>query len=281
MTVQEIIKALEGYWASYGCVILPSYDVEKGAGTFNPATALRCLGRDGWKVGYVEPSRRPADGRYAKNPMRLYRHHQYQVIIKPAPQDSQGIYLESLRSLSINPVEHDLRFVEDDWESPTLGASGLGWQVWLDGLEITQFTYFQQMGGIALDPISLELTYGIERIAMFIQGKDNIFELMWNESISYAELFRVEEEQFCTYSFETADVELHFELFEKYERECRKLLEEGLVHPAYDYVLKCSHIFNVLDARRAVGVNERSAYIARVRSLARMCCEGYLEERNS
>ena len=277
MTLQEIISRLEGYWASYGCVILPPYDVEKGAGTFNTATTLRSLGPEPWKVGYVEPSRRPTDGRYAQNPMRLYRHHQYQVIVKPAPSDSQDIYLESLRYLSIDPVEHDLRFVEDDWESPTLGAAGLGWQVWLDGLEITQFTYFQQMGGIQLDPVSLELTYGLERIAMFIQQKDNIFDLQWNQTMTYANLFKAYEEQFCAYSFELADTALHFELFEKYAAECKRALAAGQVFPAYDYMLRCSHTFNVLDARKAIGVNQRATYIARIRGLARRCCEEYMK----
>jgi len=279
LTIQELIFALERYWADYGCLIVQPYDTETGAGTFNPATFLRALGPEPWKVAYVEPSRRPTDGRYGQNPFRTYLHHQLQVIIKPAPDDSQDIYLESLRSLGIDLRAHDVRFVEDDWESPTLGATGLGWQVWLDGLEITQFTYFQQLGGIELDPISLELTYGLERIAMFIQGVDDMFKLKWNNEITYDELRREEEAQFSRYAFDEADVEMHRRLFEIYERECKRLTALDLVLPAFDYVLKCSHTFNVLDARGAIGVAQRTDYIARVRALAKAAAEGYLKLR--
>jgi len=278
-TIQQLIFALERYWADYGCLIWQPYDIEKGAGTFNPATFLRGLGPEPWKAAYVEPSRRPTDGRYGENPFRTHLFYQYQVIIKPAPQDSQDIYLQSLRDLGIDLRAHDVRFVEDDWESPTLGATGLGWQVWLDGLEITQFTYFQQLGGIELDPISLELTYGIERIAMFIQGVQDHFHLKWNNDITYEELRREDEVQFSRYAFDLADVDMHRALFETYERECSRLLDLDLILPAYEYVLKCSHTFNTLDARGAVGVAQRTDYISRVRALAKAVAEGYLNLR--
>jgi len=278
-TIQQLIFALERYWADYGCLIWQPYDIETGAGTFNPATFLRGLGPEPWKAAYVEPSRRPTDGRYGENPFRTHLFYQYQVIIKPAPQDSQDIYLQSLRDLGIDLRAHDVRFVEDDWESPTLGATGLGWQVWLDGLEITQFTYFQQLGGIELDPISLELTYGIERIAMFIQGVQDHFHLKWNNDITYEELRREDEVQFSRYAFDLADVDMHRALFETYERECSRLLDLDLILPAYEYVLKCSHTFNTLDARGAVGVAQRTDYISRVRALAKAVAEGYLNLR--
>ncbi|MBM4044248.1 MAG: glycine--tRNA ligase subunit alpha [Planctomycetes bacterium] len=279
MNFQEIILRLQDYWAKQGCVMAQPYDVEKGAGTFNPATTLRALGPEPWKVAYVEPSRRPTDGRYGENPFRLAQHFQFQVIIKPCPDDSQGIYLDSLRALNIDLVAHDVRFVEDDWESPTLGATGLGWQVWLDGLEITQFTYFQKMGGVELDPVCLELTYGLERIAMFIQKKPSIYDLEWVDGITYGQIRHPDEVQFSRYNFDVADVLMHLQLFEMYEKECRRLLQANLVLPAYDYVLKCSHTFNVLDARGAIGVTQRTAYIARVRGLARGCAEAYLKHR--
>ena len=279
MTFQEIILALQQYWADYGCVLAQPYDVEVGAGTFNPATFLRSLGPEPWKVAYVEPSRRPTDGRYGDNPFRLAQHHQFQVIIKPAPEDAQSIYLESLRQLGIDLVAHDVRFVEDDWESPTLGATGLGWQVWIDGLEITQFTYFQQVGGFELSAIPLELTYGLERIAMFIQNKESLYDLQWGGGITYRDVRHRDEVEFSRYNFDEADVEMHVRLFEEYERECNRLIEAGLPLPAYDYVLKCSHTFNVLDARGAVGVTQRTAYIGRVRALARRCAGAYLASR--
>ena len=279
MNVQQIIARLEEYWAEYGCAIVQPYDVEKGAGTFNPATFLRALGPEPWKAAYVEPSRRPSDGRYGDNPFRFQKHYQFQVIVKPAPADSQAIYLESLRRLGIDLKAHDVRFVEDDWESPTLGATGLGWQVWIDGLEITQFTYFQRVGGIDLDPVSLELTYGIERIGMFLQGVSNGFDLEWAPGITYGELQREDDVQFSRYNFEAADTAMQFQLFDMYEAECRRCLDAGLVLPAYDYVMKCSHAFNLLDARGAISVTERTAYIGRVRNLARAVADGYLALR--
>ena len=279
MNLQELTVALQDYWARAGCVLWQPHDVETGAGTFNPATFLRALGPEPWKVAYVEPSRRPTDGRYGENPNRLQHYYQYQVMLKPAPEDAQQVYLSSIEHLGIDLLEHDVRFVEDDWESPTLGATGLGWEVWLDGMEITQFTYFQRVGGIDLDPISLELTYGLERIAMFVQGKDNAFELEWNSETTYGELRHEEEVQFSRYNFETASIEMHHALFEAYEAECRRCLEQELVLPAYDYVLKCSHTFNVLEARGAISVAERTSYIKRVRALARSVAEGYLRTR--
>jgi len=279
MNFQDVILKLERYWADYGCVILQPYDVEKGAGTFNPATFLRALGPEPWKAAYVEPSRRPTDGRYGDNPNRLQHYYQYQVVIKPAPDDAQQIYLESLRQLGIDLVEHDVRFVEDDWESPTLGATGLGWEVWLDGMEITQFTYFQQVGSMPLDPITLELTYGLERIAMFIQKKDNLFDLEWTGPVTYGEVHREDEVQFSKYNFEEADTDMHFKLFDMFEKEAEILLSKELVLPAYDCVLKCSHSFNVLDARGAIGATARAKFIGRVRKLARAAAGLYLSQR--
>jgi glycyl-tRNA synthetase alpha chain len=279
MNVQELIMALQQYWADYGCAIALPYDVETGAGTFNPHTFLRALGPEPWKVVYVEPSRRPTDGRYGENPFRFQEHFQLQVIVKPAPDDAQDIYLESLRRIGIDLKGHDVRFAEDDWESPTLGATGLGWQVWLDGLEITQFTYFQRVGGIELDPISLELTYGLERIGMFLQGVTDAFELEWGPGVSYRELRHEDEVQFSRYNFDVADVEMLRGLFETHEAECRRCLGEDLVLPAYDQVLKCSHTFNLLEARGAISVAERTSYIGRVRDLARAVAEGWLALR--
>ena len=284
MTFQEIILNLQKYWADEGCVIMQPYDVEIGAGTFNPATFLKVLGGKAWKCAYVEPSRRPTDGRYGENPNRLQHYYQFQVIIKPSPEDSKSLYINSLRSLGVDLVKHDVRFVEDDWESPTLGATGLGWEVWLDGMEITQFTYFQQIGGIELDVISLELTYGLERIAMFIQEKESVYDLEWVDGCTYGEVHKLGEEQFSRYNFEVADIPMLLEQFDMYEKECKRLLEDGIVIPAYDYVLKCSHTFNLLDARKSIGVAQRTRYIGRVRSLAKGCAEGYLrliEEENN
>lgn len=279
MTFQEVVLALESYWAKYGCAILQPYDVELGAGTMNPATFLRVLGPEPWKVAYVEPSRRPADGRYGENPNRLQHYYQYQVILKPSPANIQEVYLKSLQSLGVDPMRHDIRFVEDDWEAPTLGAWGLGWEVWLDGLEITQFTYFQQAGGIEVRPVAGEITYGIERIAMFLQGVDSVYDLRWNETLTYGDVHHRGEVEWSVHNFEAADVSLHLRLFDDYERESRALIERGLVLPAYDYCLKCSHTFNILDARGAISVTERTHYIGRVRALARRAAEAYLKQR--
>ncbi len=279
MTLQELILALDKFWADHGCVIQQPYDLEVGAGTFNPATFLRVLGPEPWKVAYVEPSRRPTDGRYGENPNRLQHYYQYQVILKPSPQDSQELYLESLKHLGIDPLDHDIRFVEDDWESPTLGASGLGWEVWLDGMEITQFTYFQQVGGIQLHPVSVELTYGIERIAMYLQGVNSVFDLKWNETVTYGDIHHKGEVEWSYYNFEEADVDMLFKLFDMYEAESIRMNERGLVLPSYDYCLKCSHVFNLLDARGAISVTERTQYIARVRHLARIVAHAYVKQR--
>ncbi len=279
MTFQELILSLQRYWAEKGCIIQQPYDIEVGAGTFNPATFLRVLGPEPWKVAYVEPSRRPTDGRYGENPNRLQHYYQFQVIIKPSPQNIQELYLDSLKSFGIDPLDHDVRFVEDDWESPTLGAWGLGWEVWLDGMEITQFTYFQQAGGIDLKPVSVEITYGIERIAMFIQGVDSVFDLQWNDELKYGDVHHQSEVEFSKHNFEVANVDMLLNLFSMYEGECKSLIEHGLPLPAYDYCLKCSHAFNLLDARGAISVTERTGYIGRVRNLARMCAEGYARTR--
>ncbi len=278
MNFQELIIRLQTFWTRHGCLIWQPYDVEKGAGTMNPATFLRSLGPQPWKVAYVEPSRRPADGRYGENPNRLYQHHQYQVILKPAPADIQDLYLASLAELGLDPKEHDIRFVEDDWESPTLGAWGLGWEVWLDGMEITQFTYFQQVGGFDLALIPVEITYGLERIAMYIQDRDNVFDLEYAGGITYGDIFHKAEEEHSRYSFEEADPSLILDLFSLYEKEAKRLLDKAIVLPAYDYVLKCSHTFNILDARGAISVTERTGYIARIREMARRCGRCFLEQ---
>jgi glycyl-tRNA synthetase alpha chain len=268
LTLQEIILRLERFWEGQGCVLTQPVNTEVGAGTFNANTFLRSLGSRPWRVAYVEPSRRPKDGRYAENPNRVQEFHQYQVLLKPSPDDVMDVYLDSLRDLGIALEQHDIRFVEDDWESPTLGAAGLGWEVWLDGMEITQFTYFQQVGGIELDPISVELTYGLERIAMYVQGVDHIMDVRWNDAFTLGDVKREFERDFSAYNFELANVELHFRLFNDFEAEADRLLSAKSLHPAYDCVLKCSHFFNVLDARGAISVTERAAYIARVRALA-------------
>ena len=277
MNFQEIIFTLTKFWAKQGCIIVQPYDIEKGAGTFNPATFLRCLGEKPWAAAYVEPSRRPTDGRYGENPNRLQHYYQFQAVLKPAPKNVQRIYLSSLRAIGLNPEKHDIRFVEDDWESPTLGASGLGWEVWCDGMEITQFTYFQNMAGIQLRPITVELTYGIERIAMYIQKKKSVYDIMWNDEIKYGDIHLEDEKQFSKYNFEEANVELLKELFDKYEKECKALLLKNLMLPAYDYVMKTSHTFNLLDARRAISVSQRVSYITRVRNLASEVARKYLE----
>jgi glycyl-tRNA synthetase alpha chain len=279
MTFQELVLGLERFFADLGCVIQQPYDIEVGAGTSNPATFLRVLGPEPWNVAYVEPSRRPTDGRYGENPNRLQHYYQYQVIMKPSPDNIQDIYLDSLRSVGINPLKHDIRFVEDDWESPTLGAWGLGWEVWLDGLEITQFTYFQQAGGIDLHPVSVELTYGPERIAMYLQGVESVYDLEWTKGVSYGDVHHRGEVEHSIYNFEQADVDMLFKLFGMYEAESQRIIGLGLVLPAYDYCLKCSHTFNLLNARGAISVAERNSLIGRVRNLARLCAEGYLKQR--
>jgi len=279
MNFQELILALQNFWAKQNCVLQQPYDIEVGAGTFNPATFLRVLGPEPWNVAYVEPSRRPTDGRYGDNPNRLQHYYQFQVIMKPSPRDIQDIYLKSLATLGINSQDHDIRFVEDDWESPTLGAWGLGWEVWLDGMEITQFTYFQQAGGIDLKPISVEITYGLERIAMYLQGKDNVYDIEWVKGIRYRDIHHQGEVEFSCYNFEEADIEMLFKLFDMYEQESLRMSKRGLILPAYDYCLKCSHTFNLLDARKAISVTERVGYIGRVRNLARVCAEGYVKQR--
>ena len=279
---QETILNLQKFWGNYGCVILQPYDIEVGAGTFHPATTLRSLGPKPWKAAYVQPSRRPTDGRYGKNPNRLQHYYQFQVIIKPSPNEIKKIFLRSLNTVGINHKEHDIRFVEDDWESPTLGAAGRGWEVWCDGMEITQFTYFQQMAGIECKPISVELTYGLERLCMFTQGKKNVFDLVWNnEGIKYRDVFHQAEKEFSAYNFEYANTESLLKNFEIAETECKSLLEKKLALPAYDQCLKASHIFNLLDARGVIGVAQRTEYISRIRELAKGSGQSWLENQNN
>ena len=281
MKFQEVILALQEFWSGQGCILAQPYDVEKGAGTMSPWTFLRVLGPEPWNVAYVEPSRRPADGRYGDNPNRLYQHHQFQVIMKPSPNNIQELYLESLARLGIRAVEHDIRFVEDNWESPTLGAWGLGWEVWLDGMEITQFTYFQQVGSHDVKPVSVEITYGLERLAMYIQGVENVYDIAWTGDVTYGDVFHQNEFEQSTYAFDLSDEALLFDLFDKYEAEAVRVISAGHVHPAHDYVLKCSHTFNLLDARGAISVSQRTAFIGRVRKLARLCAEAYLAQREA
>ncbi len=278
---QNLILRLHDFWSRQGCVILQPYDMEVGAGTFHPATTLRALGPEPWRAAYVQPSRRPADGRYGDNPNRLQHYYQYQVILKPSPADSQALYLQSLdEALGIDSRLHDIRFVEDDWESPTLGAAGLGWEVWCDGMEVTQFTYFQQVGGIECDPVSVEMTYGLERLAMYIQEVDNVYDLDFNGAgVSYGDVFLQSEREFSAYNFEHADPGILQQQFGFAESECAKLLDEKLPLPAYDQCIKSSHLFNLLDARGVISVTERAAYIARVRALAKGCCEAWLTSR--
>ena len=267
---QDTILNLQKFWGNYGCVILQPYDMEVGAGTFHPATTLRSLGAKSWKAAYVQPSRRPTDGRYGKNPNRLQHHYQFQVIIKPSPDDIKKVFLKSLSTIGINHKEHDIRFIEDDWESPTLGAVGRGWEVWCDGMEITQFTYFQQMAGIECKPVSVELTYGLERICMFTQKKNNVFDLLWNDAgIKYKDVFYQSEKEFSAYNFEHANTEFLFKIFEMVEAECKSLLDKKLSLPAYDQCLKASHVFNLLDSRGAIGVAQRTGYISRIRDLVK------------
>ncbi|WP_252393417.1 glycine--tRNA ligase subunit alpha [Hydrogenibacillus sp. N12] len=276
---QGLVFALKAFWAEQGCLIAEPYDVEKGAGTMNPHTFLRALGPEPWRVAYVEPSRRPADGRFGENPNRLYQHHQFQVLIKPSPDDIIDVYLKSLQAIGIDPRRHDIRFVEDNWESPTLGAWGLGWEVWLDGMEVTQFTYFQQVGGIDVHPVSVEITYGLERLASYLQEKDNVFDIVYAPGVTYRDVFFQNEVEQSRYALVESDPALLRSLFDAYEAEAGRLLGLGLVLPAYDYVLKCSHTFNLLDARGALSVAERQAMIGRVRKLARAVAQAYLAER--
>jgi glycyl-tRNA synthetase alpha chain len=279
MYFQDVILELNKFWARKGCVMAQPYDMEVGAGTFHPTTTLKALGPEPWNVAYVQPSRRPTDGRYGDNPNRLQHYYQYQVILKPSPYDVQKQYLDSLKVLGIDPLDHDIRFVEDDWESPTLGAAGLGWEVWLDGMEITQFTYFQMAGSIELKPIPVELTYGLERIAMYLQRVDSVFDLQWTKDVTYGHVHHRQEVEQSTYNFEKADVPALFDMFAKYEAEAKKQIKQGLVLPTYEYCLKCSHTFNLLDARGAISVAERTGYIGRIRNLARLSAEGYLKQR--
>ena len=282
-TFQELILRLQNFWANHGCVVLQPLDMEVGAGTFHPATFLRALGPENWNAAYVQPSRRPADGRYGENPNRLQHYYQFQVVMKPSPADFQGLYLESLQSLGIDPLEHDIRFVEDNWESPTLGAWGLGWEVWLNGMEVTQFTYFQQAGGLECLPVTGEITYGLERIAMYLQGVESVYDLVWANTpagkVSYGDVFLQNEVEMSTYNFEEADVEQLFLSFDFAEREALRLVEKKLPLPAYEHVMKASHAFNLLDARHAIGVTERQRYILRVRTLAKAVAESYYAAR--
>jgi glycyl-tRNA synthetase alpha chain len=279
LSFQEIIFKLNQYWADQGCIIQQPYDMEKGAGTMNPATFFRVLGPEPFNVAYVEPSRRPTDGRYGENPNRLFHYYQYQVIMKPSPLNIQDLYLDSLKAIGIDPAKHDVRFVEDNWESPTLGAWGVGWEVWAEGMEVTQFTYFQQSGGVEVKPISVEITYGLERLAMFIQKKDSVFDIEWTKGIKYGDIHKMGEKEHSIYNFEVADVNLLNQNFTNYENEARRCLDKGLILPAYDNILKCSHNFNLLDARGAVSVTERMAYILRVRKLAQVAAKLYLAQR--
>lgn len=279
MNIQEMILTLQKHWSDQNCILMQAYDVEKGAGTMSPMTLLRSLGPEPWNVAYVEPSRRPADGRYGENPNRLYQHHQFQVIMKPSPANIQQLYLDSLVKLGINPLEHDIRFVEDNWENPTLGAAGLGWEVWLDGMEITQFTYFQQIGGLEANPVTVEITYGIERLASYIQDKENVFDLEWNNGVTVRDIFYQPEFEHSKYTFEESNTEMLFQLFSMYEKEAESTMNKGLVFPAYDYVLKCSHTFNLLDAKGVISVTERTGYISRIRNLARSIAKTYVAER--
>lgn len=281
MNFQEMILTLNKFWGEQGCIILQPYDIEKGAGTMNPATFLHALGPEPWNVAYIEPCRRPADGRYGENPNRLQHYYQYQVILKPSPDNIQELYLKSLEALGINALEHDIRFVEDNWESPTLGAWGLGWEVWLDGMEVTQFTYFQQCGGIDCKPVCGEITYGLERLATFIQGVDSVYDIQWVGDVQYRDVFHQNEVDYSEYNFKVADTDMLFTFFDAYEKEAIRVVEAGLVQPAYDYVLKCSHTFNLLDARGAISVTERTHYIARVRNMARMCAQAYVAQREA
>jgi glycyl-tRNA synthetase alpha chain len=279
MNFQDVILTLQTYWGRHGCALLQPYDMEVGAGTFHTATFLRALGPEPWRAAYVQPSRRPKDGRYGDNPNRLQHYYQYQVVLKPSPDNIQDLYLDSLRELGIDPRENDIRFVEDDWESPTLGAWGLGWEVWLNGMEVTQFTYFQEVGSLTCKPVLGEITYGLERLTMYLQGKDNVYDLAWVDGMTYGDVYHQNEVEQSTYNFEQSNVQMLFEHFNQYEREARRLIEAGLPLPGYEMVMKCSHTFNLLDARGAISVTERAAYIGRVRTLARLVAQAYYDSR--
>lgn len=279
LTFQEIILTLQQFWSEKGCMLMQSYDTEKGAGTMSPYTFLRAIGPEPWNAAYVEPSRRPADGRYGENPNRLYQHHQFQVVMKPSPKEIQEYYLDSLRALGIDPLKHDIRFVEDNWENPSLGCAGLGWEVWLDGMEVTQFTYFQQVGGLEVDAVTSELTYGLERLASYIQDVDSVYDIEWTDGVKYGEIFKQPEYEHSAYSFDHSNTDMLFTHFKAYEEEALKNIESGLVHPAYDYVLKCSHAFNLLDARGAVSATERPDFLRRIRNMARNIAKAFLTER--
>ena len=279
MTFQDLIFALQRYWAEQGCIVLQPYDAMMGAGTFHPATFLRAIGPEPWKAAYVQPSRRPTDGRYGDNPFRLQHYYQFQVVLKPSPDNIQDLYLDSLRSLGLDTLVHDIRFVEDNWESPTLGAWGLGWEVWLNGMEVTQFTYFQQVGGLDCRPVTGEITYGLERIAMYLQEVDSVFDLRWADGVSYGEVFHQNEVEMSRYNFEVADTRMLFERFDEAEKQCSAIIAKGLSLPAYDFVLEASHAFNLLDARKAISVSERQRYILRVRTLARAVAQVYYDGR--
>jgi glycyl-tRNA synthetase alpha chain len=279
LTFQGLILKLNAFWDRQGCVLLQPYDMEVGAGTFHTATFLGAIGPEPWKAAYVQPSRRPKDGRYGENPNRLQHYYQYQVVLKPSPADIQDIYIASLRELGIDPREHDIRFVEDDWESPTLGAWGLGWEVWLDGMEVTQFTYFQEVGSLACKPVLGEITYGLERLAMYLQGKESIYDLVWTPGVTYGDVYHQNEVEQSRYNFELSDTKMLFQHFSDYETEAKRLIEAQCVLPAYEMVMKCSHTFNLLDARGAISVTERAAYIGRVRALARAIAQAYYESR--
>ena len=279
LSMQDIILTLQQFWAKQGCMIMQSYDTEKGAGTMSPYTFLRAIGPEPWNVAYVEPSRRPADGRYGENPNRLYQHHQFQVLMKPNPDNIQDLYLDSLRALGIEPKEHDIRFVEDNWENPSMGCAGVGWEVWVDGMEVTQFTYFQQVGGLEVKPVASEVTYGLERLSSYIQDVNSVFDLEWADGVKYGDIFKEPEYEHSKYAFEESNQEMLLDAFDTYEKEAKRLIKEGLVHPAYDYILKCSHTFNLLDARGAVSVTERAGYLARIRNMAKAIAKVFVEER--
>ncbi len=281
LTFQEIVLSLQQFWGKQGCVLLQPYDVEMGAGTFHTATFLRALGPEPWRAAFVQPSRRPKDGRYGENPNRLQHYYQFQVVLKPSPDNIQELYLDSLRSLGIDPTQHDVRFVEDDWESPSLGAWGLGWEVWLNGMEVTQFTYFQEVGGLPCKPVLGEITYGLERLAMYLQGVENIYDLVWTPGVTYGDVYHQNEVEQSRYNFELADVAWLLNQFSDFEREAGRLMDAGLALPGFEMVMKCSHTFNVLDARGAISVTERAAYIARVRTLARKVARAYYDAREA
>ena len=279
LSIQEIILTLQKYWADQGCMLMEAYDTEKGAGTMSPYTFLRAIGPEPWNAAYVEPSRRPADGRYGENPNRLYQHHQFQVVMKPSPENIQELYLGSLKALGIDPLEHDIRFVEDNWENPSMGCAGVGWEVWLDGMEVTQFTYFQQVGGLEVHPVTSEVTYGLERLSSYIQDVESVFDLEWGNGVSYGDIFKEPEYEHSKYSFEESNQAMLETMFNDFEAEANRLIEKGLVHPAYDYILKCSHTFNLLDARGTVSVTERAGFLSRIRNMARKVARAFVEER--